>query len=67
MSAAEWSSIGAEGRAEGTVFLDEQRDWLRTTLVEGIYQALFPTDLEVDAYAEPLLVGFEGAILPARA
>ena len=67
MSAAEWSSVGAEGRREVTAFLDEQQDWLRTTLVEGIDQALFRTDLEVDAHAELLLVALEGAILLARA
>jgi TetR/AcrR family transcriptional regulator, transcriptional repressor for nem operon len=67
MSAAEWSSVGAEGRREVTAFLDEQQDWLRTTLVEGIDEALFRTDLEVDAHAELLLVALEGAILLARA
>jgi TetR/AcrR family transcriptional repressor of nem operon len=67
MSAAEWSSIGAEGQREVTAFLDEQHDWLHTTLVEGIEQALFPTDLEVNTHAELLLVALEGVILLARA
>jgi TetR/AcrR family transcriptional repressor of nem operon len=67
MSAAEWSSIGAEGQREVTAFLDEQRDWLRTTLVEGIDQAVFQTDLEVDTHAELLLVALEGTLLLARA
>jgi TetR/AcrR family transcriptional regulator, transcriptional repressor for nem operon len=67
ISAAEWSSIGREGQHEVTAFLHEQRDWLRTTLVEGIDQALFQPDLEVKTHAELLLVALEGAILLARA
>jgi TetR/AcrR family transcriptional regulator, transcriptional repressor for nem operon len=67
MSAAEWSSIGTDGQREVTAFLDEQRDWLRTTLVEGVDHGLFPTDLEVNIHAELLLVALEGALLLARA
>jgi TetR/AcrR family transcriptional repressor of nem operon len=67
MSAAEWSSIGPDGQREVTAFLDEQQDWLRSTIVEGIDQALFQTDLEVNTHADLLLVALEGAILLARA
>lgn len=67
MSAAEWSSIGADGQHEVSTFFTEQHAWLRSALVDGIHQGSFQAKLDADEFADTILAALEGALLLTRA
>lgn len=67
MSAAEWSSIGADGQHEVLEFLTEQHAWLQSTLADGVHQGSFQAELDTDEFADTVLAALEGALLLARA